>query len=222
MNKPLNFVLIGKSGSGKGTQAKLLMKHFGNPFYISTGDLFRGLAKTDTAAGKKIKKIMLKGELPFDDLAITLWMHEIMYKVKEDQGFILDGAPRRLTEAEALDELLELLERKETTFILLIDISREEAFNRLSKRRICKKCGRLIPWIGEFKDLKICDKCGGELKIRLDDSPEAINCRLDYYNKIVSKVIKYYQDQKRLIRINGEQSIEDVFKSILKALNDYY
>jgi len=216
--KPLNFTLIGRSGSGKGTQAKLLMKHFGNLFYVSTGDLFRDLSKADTDTSIRVQKIVKQGGFPLDDLAIALWMHKLAYNLKENEGFILDGAPRRVTEAQTLDRYLDFLERKETCFSLLIDISREEAFNRLSKRRICKKCGRLIPWVGEFKKIKVCDKCGGELITRADDTSEAINNRLDHYEKGVVPTVKYYEEQDRLIKINGEQGIEDVFKDILKKI----
>ena len=219
MSKPLNFTLIGRSGSGKGTQAKLLMKHFGNLFYVSTGDLFRDLSKANTDTSIRVQKIIKEGGLPFDDLAAALWMHELAYNLKENHGFILDGAPRRVNEAQTLDRYLDFLERKETCFNLLIDISREEAFGRLSNRRICKKCGHLIPWVGEFKKLKVCDKCGGELITRADDSPEAINSRLDFYDNRVAQTAKFYKNQNRLIKINGQQPIEDVFKDILKAIN---
>lgn len=218
MKKPLNFVLIGRSGSGKGTQAKLLMEHFGNFYYISTGDLFRGLAKADTDVGDHIRKLLKTGGLPSDDLATMLWMHEIAYNVKKDQGIMADGFPRRLPEAKNLDRFLEFLDRKDATFYLLIDISREEAFNRLTKRRICKKCGKLIPWVGEFKKLKVCDACSGELVTRPDDAEEAINNRLDYYEENVVPVVKYYEQQGKLIKINGEQPIEKVFEDILKAI----
>ena len=218
MKKPLNFVLIGRSGSGKGTQAKLLMKHFGNLVYICTGDLFRDLSKVDTDTGRRVKKIVNKGKLPFDDLSTTLWMHEIAYKVKEDQGIIADGFPRRVSEAQNLNQFLEFLDRKETTVYILLDVSREEAFNRLSKRRFCKKCQRVIPWLGESKKLKVCDKCGGELMTRPDDAPKAINNRMDYYEEKVALVVKYYEEQNELIEINGEQSVERVFKNILKAI----
>ena len=220
MNKVLNFTLIGRSGSGKGTQAKLLMKHFGNLFYLATGDLFRDLSKANSDTSIRIKKILKEGGLPFDDLASALWMHELAYNLKEDQGFILDGAPRRVNEAQTLDRFLDFLERKETTFNLLIDISRQEAHDRLSKRRICKKCGRLIPWVGEFKELKTCDKCNGELTTRADDTFEAINSRLDFYDNRVIKVVEFYETQNRLIKINGEQSIENVFKDILKKIQN--
>jgi len=217
-SKPLNFTLIGRSGSGKGTQAKLLIERFGNLFYVYTGDLFRDLAKANTDTGKRIKKIIKEGGLPFDELATTLWMYKIVYNVKENQGILFDGSPRRLDEAKVIDEFMEFLERKENTYNILLDISREEAFNRLIKRRICKKCERLIPWVGEFKKLKVCDKCGGELITRPDDSSKAINNRLDFYDKRVTEVVDYYKKQNRLIEINGEQSIEDVFQDILKAI----
>ncbi|MGB2762081.1 MAG: nucleoside monophosphate kinase [Minisyncoccales bacterium] len=219
MSKPLNFTLIGKSGSGKGTQAKLLIKHFGNLFYVSTGDLFRDLSKANTDTSIRIQKILKQGGLPFDDLSATLWMHKLAYNLKQDQGFILDGAPRRVSEAQTLDRYLDFLERKETCFNLLIDISRQEAFDRLSKRRICKNCERLIPWVGEFKKIKVCDKCGGELITRPDDTSEAINNRLDYYEERVAPTVRYYEEQGRLVKINGEQSIEDVFKEILKNIS---
>jgi len=214
---PLIISLTGRSGSGKGTQVKLLQEYFGNMRCISTGDLFRDLASQNTLVGKKIKQTIEKGELPFDDIAIALLLYEIAYKVKDGQGIIFDGVTRHLEEAKALDSFLSWLGQKDNVFHLLIDISREEGFHRLTKRRICKKCGRLIPWIGEFKKLKVCDKCGGELLYRSDDSEKAINSRLDFFDKQVAKVIDYYKKQGKLIRINGEQSIENVFQDILKV-----
>ncbi len=105
--KPINFVLIGRSGCGKGTQAKLLMERFANLFYISSGDLFRDLAKQETDAALKIKEVIESGGLPFEDLAVCLWMHKIAYEVKREQGVLMDGAPRRLMEAKALDNFYE-------------------------------------------------------------------------------------------------------------------
>ena len=218
MDKILNFILIGRSGSGKGTQAELLKERFGNLHHFCTGDMFRALAKADTAVGAKIRKVISEGGLPLDDIATTLWMHAISFNLKESEGLLADGFPRRLPEAKNLDRFLEFLDRKENTFPILIDISREEAFGRLTKRRICKKCGKLIPWVGEFKELKVCPDCGGELVTRPDDNEEAINNRLDFYEKNVVPVVEYYKEQGRLLEINGDQPIEKVFEDLLASL----
>ncbi len=222
MEKILNFILIGRSGCGKGTQADLLMKHFGNLHYFSTGDMFRALAKADTAVGTKIREIISKGELPLDDIATSLWMYEISFNLKQEEGLLADGFPRRLPEAENLDRFLEFLERKNATSPILLDISRQEAFDRLTKRRICQKCGKLIPWVGEYKELEVCDECGGELATRPDDTEKAINNRLDYYEENVAPIVDYYEKQGRLIRVDGDQPIEKVFEDILAGLKRIY
>lgn len=188
MKTTKNFVLIGKSGSGKGTQADLLMKYFGNLHHISTGDLFRKLSKTKTATANVITETLKSGGLPFDDLATTLWMYDISHKVKDDEGFIMDGAPRRPEEAQNLDRFLDFLKRSDSTYHILLDVSRDEASRRLTARG------------------------------RADDTPKAINSRLDYFDNIVSKVILHYQTSNRLIKINGEQASEKVFEDILKAV----
>jgi len=219
--KPLSFALIGRSGCGKGTQADLLMKHFGNLFYISTGDLLRGLAKLDTSVGKEVNKILEAGKLIPDFLIMGLWMRELCNNLHDNQGVLFDGALRRASECQTADNFFELLGRENTFFPILLDISRQEAFDRLTKRRICKKCGKLIPWVGDFKKLEKCDKCGGELYSREDDNMEAINNRLDYFEEEVVKVIDYYKNDNRLITINGDQPIEKVFQDILEAVEKH-
>jgi adenylate kinase len=178
----------------------------------------RDLAKTDSSVGKEIKKILASGDLIPDFMIIGLWMRELCVNLKDDQGILFDGAFRRLIEAEQADAFLEFLNRKDTFFPILIDISREEAFDRLTKRRICKNCGKLIPWIGDSKKLEKCDACGGELIARQDDNIEAINNRLDFFEKEVMEVVNYYKKDNRLIIINGEQSIEKVAQDILEAI----
>lgn len=220
MNKkqPLSFALIGRSGCGKGTQADLLRKHFGNLLYISTGDFCRALAKMDTSAGKTAKNILYKGELIPDFMIIGLWMRELCVSLKDDQGVLFDGAFRRKIEAEQADGFFKFLNREGNFFPILLDISRQEAFDRLTKRRICKDCGKIIPWVGEFKKLVKCDKCQGELLNRADDNPEAIKNRLDYFDNEVVEVLEYFKKDGRLITVNGEQPIGNVFKDILKAV----
>lgn len=187
--KPLNFILVGRSGSGKGTQADLIKKKFSNMVHITTGDLMRDLASKDTQVASKIKKIIQEGGLPYDDMATTLWMHEIAYSVKEEEGIICDGFPRRVVEAQNLDRFFEWLERKDSTRVLFLDIAHGEAFTRLKKR------GREI-----------------------DDNDEAIQGRMTYFEDKVMPVVDYYKESSRLIDINGEQPIEDVFKEILEKI----
>jgi adenylate kinase len=188
MTKPFNIILIGRSGSGKGTQAELLQKKSSNLYYLATGDLFRDLAKSESDTGKRIKKILDEGGLPMDDLATTMWMHNLAYNLKEGQGLLADGFPRRLPEAKSLDAFLEFLGRASYTYFILIDISDKEAFRRLKARG------------------------------RADDTDEAIRGRMNYYGERVVEVVEYYKARGRLTVINGEQSIEDVHKDIMKAL----
>lgn len=186
--KILNFILIGPPGSGKGTQAKLLLKRFKNYYYISTGKLFRRLAETKTDVGERIKKVVESGGLPFDDLATTLWMYEIAFNVKKNQGIVADGFPRRLQEAKDLDDFLQFLDRKKNTYFFLIDISEKEALKRLPKRG------------------------------RADDETKDIKKRFRLYGKRTIPAINYFKKQGFLIKINGEQPIEKVFKDILKVI----
>jgi len=188
-SKPLNFILVGRSGSGKGTQADLIKNEFGNLVHITTGDLMRDLAEKDTDVGIKIKQILKEGGLPYDDLATTLWMHKIAYTIRQDQGIICDGFPRRVNEAHNLDRFFEWLDRRDNTRVLFIDVAHDEAFTRLKKR------GREI-----------------------DDHDDAIRGRMSYFSDKVMPVVKYYEESNRLININGEQSVEDVFKEILEKI----
>lgn len=196
--KTLNIILMGPPASGKGTQAKLLLKKHKNYFYISTGQLFRNLIKKKTDAGERVKDIVESGGLPFDDLATTLWMYEIAFNVKSNQGVIADGFPRRLQEARDLDAFLKFLKRKKNTRIFLIEISEKEAIKRLA-------LGRL-------------EESGKRVK-RMDDDIEDIKKRFRIYRKKTIPALDYFKKQGLLTKINGEQPIKDVFKDILKVIN---
>ena len=216
--QPQIIILMGRSGCGKGTQAKLLIKEFGFN-YLGSGVLLRERTKKDDFTGKKLKKVMKQGILVPTPVMFKFWAGRIaeMRKKINKKGLIIDGSPRSLLEARLMDSAFEWYEWQGVKVILL-DISGPVAFDRLTKRRICQKCGRLIPWIGEFKKLKKCDKCGGQLKTRLDDKPEAIKARLDFYKKDVQPAVDYYEKQGKLIRVSGEQPIEDVHQDVLKVL----
>jgi len=217
--KQLMIILLGPPGSGKGTQAKLLVKKFKLECFGS-GDALRQRQKIGDFTAKKLVKVMGKGELVPSFVISKLWIDELerLKQRKKINGFISDGSPRKMLEANLFDEALNWYEWQKNAKVIFIKISKKESFNRLTKRRQCKKCGRLIPWLGEFKKLKKCDKCGGELINRADDKLEAIKKRLEEFKKEVIPVIKHYKKQGRLIEINGEQSIKDVFKEILSKL----
>ena len=220
--KPMNFIVLGPQGCGKGTQAKLLLKEFKNLYYVSTGDFFRKLSVTKSDAGQRVKRVVDAGGLPYDDLATTLWMHEIAFNVKENQGILADGFPRRVNEAHNLYGFLKFLGRDKNTLIVLLNISEKEAINRLTKRRICKKCGQLIPWVGKYKTITKCDKCGGGLEVRTDDDADGIRKRLAWYKQRAIPALNYLKKQGLpLLKINGEQSIENVFKDVLRAIKKY-
>lgn len=186
--QPLNFIFIGRSGSGKGSQSKFVMKKFPNIVYISTGDLFRELAKHDTDTALRIQEDLEIGALPFDDLATTLWMHKIANTVKRDEGILLDGAPRRVQEAKNLERFIKFLHRTDNTFVIFLDITREEAIRRLLKRG------------------------------RSDDNDKAIMGRMDYYEEYVAPTVEFYKEQNRLISIDGNQPKEKVFADIIAQL----
>jgi len=222
LKDPQIFIFLGRAGSGKGTQAELLVKKL-DLIYIGSGELLRERAKTEDFTGQKEDETMKSGALVPTTLIFMLWINRLE-EIKKTmngnfRGIIFDGSPRQLDEAQLLDEALKWYEWDKNVKVLLIDISRDEAFNRLTKRRICKECGKLIPFVGHYKTLEKCDKCDGELEVRSDDTPEAISERLDLFEKEVMPVIDFYEKQGKLVKVDGEQSIEEVHKEIMSKIS---
>lgn len=213
------IIIIGPPGSGKGTQAKLIAQKF-NLKYIGSGDILRARQKIGDFTGKKLSKVMGNGQLAPSFIVVKV-LGDVLEELKRQpklKGFILDGWTRIIFEAILLDEALNWYGWDKDVKVILLKISPRTSYNRLTKRRQCKDCGRIIPWVGELKKLKACDKCGGKIFVRPDDNIESIKMRLAEYKNQTSKAIKYYKKQGKLIEINGEPSIEDVFKDILKVL----
>ena len=212
------LILLGLPGSGKGTQAKLLKEKFGF-MYMGSGDLLRSRKQVGDFTGNKIASVIDKGGRVPTPVITKIWMEEFE-KFKKDgfNGLIIDGSPRTILEKDLIEGALGWYEWIENKKVILVDISNEESVMRLTKRRNCKECGRPIPFVGDFKNMEKCPDCGGELIGRADDDEEGVRARLGWFKTDVQPVIDYYEEKGELIRINGEQNIENVFQDILEAI----
>jgi adenylate kinase len=204
----LNLILFGPPGAGKGTQAERLRSDFQLPF-ISTGDMLRANVKGETELGKKAKEYMDAGDLVPDDLIVAMAADRLNEDDAED-GFILDGFPRTIEQAEALDKQLSSMGRR-VTAALLIDVPDDEVVRRLSGRRMCVKAGH--NYHVEFdppKHESVCDQDGSRLIQRDDDKPEVIKNRLRVYHEKTTPLIAYYDDRGLMRRIDGTREPADV------------
>jgi adenylate kinase len=214
----MRIVLLGGPGSGKGTQAKKLTEKIGVP-QISTGDIFRAALKEGTPMGLKAKTYMDKGELVPDDVVIGV-VEERLSKPDLDKGYMLDGFPRTLPQAQALDNILNGQE-KSIDHAILVDVPDGELVARLSGRRTCRNsdCGAMFHVMFNRPNKEgICDKCGGELYQRDDDSEATIRERLTVYNDQTAPLIDYYEGKGLLRRVNGVGPIDGIFAAIEKVL----
>ena len=191
MNKPLNIIFLGLSGSGKGTQVGLLKQKLltrQKVYESSTGEMFRKLKETDSDAGKGVALILKQGGLCPKSVALSLWINKMLWDLKEDEGVMMEGSPRSLWEAQGTDEFFQFMQRSEHLHVVHLRVSSEEITRRLLARA------------------------------REDDTEEAIKARIAYFTNDVVPVIEHYQEQGCLIEINGEQSAEKVHEDIVKAL----
>jgi adenylate kinase len=212
----LNLVLLGPPGAGKGTQAERLVQDFGLPYY-STGIILREAVAEGSELGKEAKGYMDRGELVPDDL-ISRAVAERFDSGEADDGFLLDGFPRTIGQAEVLDEILESRGRKLTS-VLLIDAPDDEVVRRLSGRRTCAKGGHVYHM--EFDPPKndgVCDQDGSRLVQRDDDKPETVRNRLSVYHEQTEPLIEWYQDKDLLVRVDGTRSPDEVHDRIRATL----
>ncbi len=212
----VNIIMLGPPGAGKGTQAKMLVERLGIP-QISTGDMLRAAVKEGTELGKKAKEYMDAGKLVPDEVVIGI-VKERLAQPDCEKGFILDGFPRTIPQAEALDRVLGEL-GKGIDYVINIAVPNEELITRLTGRRTCRQCGAMYHVV--FNPPKVegkCDKCGGELYQRDDDKEETIRQRLEVYQAQTAPLIEYYEKKGVLYNIDGTGSIEEIFQSILKVL----
>lgn len=207
----MNIILLGAPGAGKGTQAAVLAEHYNIPT-ISTGNIIREALKNGTEMGKKAKSYMDAGQLVPDEVVIGI----VKERLAEDDcknGFILDGFPRTIPQAEALDEMGVNIE-----YVVDIEVSDERIINRLSGRRVCQDCGRPYHLVNlKPKTEGICDACGGTLVQRKDDHIDTIKNRLEIYHKETEPLVDYYKNQGKLSVVHGSDSVEDTMADMMKV-----
>lgn len=212
----MKALLMGPPGAGKGTQAVVLAEKLGIP-HISTGDMFRKAVKEETALGMEAKRYMDSGQLVPDEVTIGI-VRERLAAADCAGGFLLDGFPRTVFQAEALDGIMNDMKTK-LDVALNIDVDAEALIGRITGRRMCRKCG--TPYHVTFSPSKaegVCDACGGELYQRDDDKEETVRKRLEVYNAQTLPLIEYYRKQGIIADIDGNQPMEAVTEAIMKAI----
>lgn len=211
----LNIILMGPPGAGKGTQAKILIAKYNIP-HISTGDMFREAIKQGTPLGKLAASYINDGHLVPDDVTIGLVKERLSQKDCA-KGYLLDGFPRTIPQAEALEKIAEEIDRK-IEYVINIDTPKEELVNRICGRRVCKKCGAPYHIINVKPKVDgVCDICGGELVQRPDDNEEALTIRLDAYNKQTQPLLDYYA-KKGLLKTFDGSSRDELTPKLMKYL----
>ena len=212
----LNLILLGPPGAGKGTQAAKLMEKFDIP-HISTGDIFRKNIKEGTELGKKAQEYMNKGELVPDSLVIEIAKARLL-EGDCKKGFLLDGFPRTVQQAEALADFFRQTGGRIDKVINIV-VGKDELVSRLSGRRVCRSCGATyhITGMPSLKD-GVCDKCGGELYQRPDDNEETVTNRIEVYESQTKPLVDYYEKTGNIVHIDGGIGLENVFAEIVKSV----
>lgn len=214
----MKIIMLGAPGAGKGTQAKKIAERYSIP-HISTGDIFRANIKNGTELGKKAKTYMDQGLLVPDELVVDL----VVDRLNQDDcanGCVLDGFPRTIPQAEALDESLTAIGQS-VDYAINVEVPDQNIVNRMSGRRACVNCGATYHIVyAPTKVENICDTCQGELILRDDDEPETVQKRLNVYHEQTQPLIDYYTKKNILVEVDGTVDIDDVFAAIVKILGE--
>jgi len=214
----MRVVLLGAPGSGKGTVAKVLVERTGTP-HISTGDMLRAALAAGTPLGGKAREYMESGRLVPDDVVIGLTRNRLGQSDCLSKGYILDGFPRTVPQAEALSVVLSDL-GSDIQAVFNLQVSRPALVERLSGRRVCKSCGAIYHVVNMPSKVEgVCDVCGGELYQRADDQPATVENRLDVYEVQTKPLIEYYRNVGLLYPIEGDKGVQVVFESIIHTLD---
>ena len=212
----MKIIMLGAPGAGKGTQAKKIAEQYGIP-HISTGDIFRANIKGGTELGMKAKSYMDQGQLVPDDVTIGMLLDRISQADCEG-GYVLDGFPRTIPQAESLTEALKALGEK-MDYAIDVDVPDEAIVTRMSGRRACLACGATYHIVNiPTKVEGVCDRCGSPVVLRDDDKPETVKKRLEVYHTQTQPLIDYYEKQGILKTVDGTQSMDTVFQTIIEIL----
>lgn len=218
MRGKMKIIMLGAPGAGKGTQAKQIAEKYRIP-HISTGDIFRANIKNGTELGKEAKKYMDQGMLVPDELTTNLLVDRIK-NADCANGYVLDGFPRTIPQAECLDQALEDLQEK-IDFAINVEVPDENIIRRMSGRRACLSCGATYHiQYNPPKTENTCDVCGSQLVLRDDDKAETVKKRLDVYHAQTQPLIDYYTKKQVLIQVDGTQDINKVFEDIVAILGE--
>jgi adenylate kinase len=212
----MRTILLGPPGAGKGTQAETIVKEFSIP-HISTGDIFRSNIKEGTSLGKKAKEYMDQGLLVPDELTVELVKDRLLNDDCKN-GFLLDGFPRTIAQADELEDALKSM-NQHLDYVVNIEVDSNLLITRAVGRRVCKDCGQTYHMTFNKPSKEgICDKCGGELLQRKDDTEETVSKRISVYQEQTAPLIEYYSNKGILVNINGEKPIAEVGKDIVAKL----
>ncbi len=212
----MRLILLGPPGAGKGTQAEKIIEEFGIP-HISTGDMFRGAIAQGTELGMQAKSFMDKGQLVPDDVTIGI-VRERLKQEDTKNGFLLDGFPRTVPQADALGEILDSL-GVNLDAVIEIEADDEAIVKRLTQRRVCRECGALYHLTNKPpREDGRCSVCGGEVYQRSDDTPETVRKRLEVYKSQTAPLIEYYDRKGLLLKVDGDKPIDEVFADIKSHL----
>lgn len=212
----MKIIMLGAPGAGKGTQAKMIADKYQIP-HISTGDIFRANIKNGTELGKEAKKYMDQGLLVPDELTVRLLLDRVA-QPDCSEGYVLDGFPRTIPQAEVLDEALTKLSDR-IDYAINVDVPDENIVNRMSGRRACLSCGATYHLVHiPPKQEGVCDKCGEPLVLREDDKPETVLNRLQVYHEQTQPLIDFYTAKGVLRSVDGTRDMQEVFQSIVSIL----
>lgn len=215
----VNLILLGPPGAGKGTQAERIAAEY-KVLPISTGDIFRAAIKEGTPLGLRVKNFLDSGKLVSDELVIAIVAERLGQPDTKD-GFLLDGFPRTVSQADALEDFLQETKRR-LSAVIYIHVDPEVLVKRISGRRICRKCGMVFHISSKKTQASgICDSCGGETYQRDDDQEEIVRKRLEVFAKETEPLVSYYEKKGLLLKIDGAQPIEEVSRQILSVLQEH-